>query len=405
MFQRYYPDLTVFIGTPVPNQSLNKDSSARWPNDPLMVDGVLRVKYLVKEWVYGLVKPPGTLEMISYDHYGAFPFMDSKYALLYVYKNRHGSYTQERYSYYNVYPTNNGGWAGPPDAWRWDRDTVNLKPQIMPYIDSVKKKMHIYEDSLYFPDELEEMGEWYPEPYYYLNRFDMVTMYGNDVIDLFKHEKGLLLKSAIFDEKYVDANGVLHFPDIEEDDGIESDEKQKPVEVESPKELKLTLKQFKLFGGFYNELVRASQSDDMINFNLLLLPEIRVCDSVINKSDFSIRFLPDIKGYLRKYRRVVNYEKFKERDWKEWYEHDSKRHTVLKDSIGNNFENFYWTRPDKSWIRPKIDFQDDQNELFVLEYFTPQRNEQKEYYLHFVLRNGQFYLYGMHFSRMRDCYR
>jgi hypothetical protein len=112
MFQRYYPDLTVFIGNPVPNQSLNKDSSAHWPNDPFMADGVLRVKYLVKEWVYGLEKPPDTLEMISYDHYSAFPFLDSKYAMLYVYKNRYGSYTQERYRYHNVYPTIGGGWAG-----------------------------------------------------------------------------------------------------------------------------------------------------------------------------------------------------------------------------------------------------------------------------------------------------
>lgn len=75
MFHRYYPDLTVFIGTPVPDQSLNKDSSARWPNDPFMADGVLRVKYLVKEWVYGLEKPPDTMEMISYVHYGSFSYL------------------------------------------------------------------------------------------------------------------------------------------------------------------------------------------------------------------------------------------------------------------------------------------------------------------------------------------
>ncbi len=402
MFIRYYPDLTVFIGTPVPDQALNKDSSAQWANDPFMVDGVLRIKYLVKEWVYGLEKPPDTIEMFSYDHYGAFPFLNSEYALLYVFKNKEGKYIQERYSYYNVYPTTHGGWAGPPNAWRWHRDSVNLKPRIMPYVDSIKIKMHVFEDSTYFPDELEQMEEDYPKPYYYLNKFDMVTMYGHDVRELFNYEKSSLIKQAIFDEKYVDENGEVHFPDDEINLPVDSNDKQQ--EEEEPKELKLTLNQFKVFGKFYNELVRALKEDDSVILSQLILPEIRVNDSFVNKSDFSKRFIPHIKEYFLKYRRVLNWQKFKEKDWNEWYEIDSERHTILKDSIGSNFKN-YWIWPDKKWIMPNLDFQNPQYELYVLEHFDPQRNQQKEFYLHFVLRNGQFFLFGMHFSRMRDCYK
>ena len=388
MFQRYYPDLTVFIGTPVPNQSLNKDSSARWPNDPFMADGVLRVKYLVKEWVYGLEKPPDTLEMISYDHYSAFPFLDSKYAMLYVYKNRYGSYTQERYRYHNVYPTIGGGWAGPPEAWRWFRDSNHLVPKTMSYIDSVRVPMHVFEDSTYFPDELAEMQESFPSPYYYLNRFDMVTMYGNEAIELFNYEKSQLIASTIFDEKYVDENGVVSVPDVELAPANEEKVNQ------SPRELTLTVDQFRALEIFYYTLIRALKSDDSERLNPLLLPELKVCDSVWSRKAFSVKFLPQIKDRFQKYR-DYNFEKLKAKQWKAWYAAHRKNYWVLK--TGNEFEN--------DWIKANLDFQNPQNELFVLENYYPQNEDQKEFYLHFVLRNGQFFLYGMHFTRMRHCYR
>ncbi len=390
MFIRYYPDLTVFIGTPVPNQKLNKDSSARWPNDPFMVDGVLRVKYLVKEWVYGLEKPPDTLEMISYDHYGDFPFLDSKYAMLYVYKNRYGSYTQNRYRYHNVYPTIGGGWAGPPETWKWFRDSNHLIPKIIPYIDSVRVRMHVFEDSTYFPDELADIRESYPEPYFYLNKFDVVTMYGNDVLELFYYEKGQLIESAIFDEKYVDENGVVTIPDVELSANQGADEgilPAKPV---------LTLDEFKLFQQFKATFINAVKAGDTARLETLLQPELWVCDSVFDKRSFLRKFIRPIQVPYSRYR-VLGFRKIKEKNWKAWYEVGREKYLVFKDFTGDEFVD--------KWVHPNFNFSDPQNEIFVMENYYPQNEDQKEFYLHFVLRNGQFYLYGMHFSRMRHCYQ
>jgi hypothetical protein len=390
MFQRYYPDLTVFIGTPVPNQSLKKDSSALWPNDSFMVDGVLRVKYLVKEWVYGLEKPPDTIEMISYDHYGDFPFLDYEYAMLYVYKNSYGSYTQEKYRYHPVYPMLDGGWASPPIGWRSGFDTNKIVPKIMPYLDSVKIGLYIFEDSTYFPDELEDIFFTYPASYFYLNRFDVVTMYGNDIIELFNKEKGQLLESAIFHEKYVDENGAVTVP---EDESIEIYEKKIR---QLPKQPELAFNQFKLYKKFYNELIGGFKSNETERIHQWLLPEIRVCDSVWKKDTFLVRFLPQINERFQKFR-LFDLEKVTKKEWKKWYAVSSKQYIVLKDSLGGEFNN--------DWIKPNLDFQNPQNELFVVESYYPKGDEQNEFFLHFVLRNGQFSLYGMHFTRMRHCYR
>jgi hypothetical protein len=391
MFNRYYPNLTVFIGTPVPGQLLNKDSSAQWPNDPFMVDGVLRVKYLVKEWVYGIQQPPDTLEMISYDHYGAFPFLESKYAMLYAYQNKNGNYTQYRYKYHSVYPTIGGGWAGPPETWRWFRDSNHLVPRVMPYVDSVRISMHVFEDSMYFPDELANIRESYPDPYYYLNRFDVVTMYGNEVLELFNYEKGLLIEQAIFDEKYVDENGVVSIPDVE---------LSMVNEVNSdilPAKPKLSFNQFKQYILFKNSFIKAIKANDTVMIKALLLPEIWVCDSVFVQKAFIDKFMDKIQIPFSKYK-DFNYNKFKNKQWKAGYKNDRNYFVVLKDSLGNEF-NYYM-------VKPNLQFSDVKNELFVIEtYILNIEHDHPHFYLHFVLKEGRFFLYGMHFPFMRQCYR
>lgn len=389
MFLRYYPNLTVFIGTPLPNQSLNKDSSARWPNDPFMVDGVLRIKYLVNEWVYGLEKPPDTIEMISYDHYGDFPFLDTKYAMLYVYKWPDGRFSQLRYKYHSVYQTTDGGWAGPPEAWSWDRDTNHLIPRIMHYSDTVKIRMLIYDDSTYFPDELEEMQESYPTPYYYLNKFDMLTTYGNDVLELFNYEKGRLMESAIFDEKYVDENGVVSIPDvILNSSNIDS--------YEPPVKSELDLDQFIKYKTFYYTFQRALKSEDWISLKNMLLPQLQVCDSIWDREAFADKFFPEIRVIFLRVKKF-KIEKVKAKHWKSWHTEGQHYYKIYKDSLNISFNH--------KWTNPILDFENRENELFVLENYYPQNKEQKEFYLHFVLRGGKFYLYGMNFTRMRDCYR
>lgn len=390
---RYYPNLTVFIGTPVPDQRLNKDSTAHWPNDIFMSDGVLRIKYLVKEWVYGLEKPPDTLEMISYDHYSSFSFLNSKYAMLYVYKNRQGSYTQQRYKYHNVYPTIGGGWAGPPEVWMWYIDSNHLVPRIMPFMDSIRIRMHVFEDSTYFPDELADMREAFPEPYFYLNQFDMITMYGNEILELFDYTKRELIETAIFDERNADENGVITVPDVELSEVNEVNEEN---DTESPKELNLDIDQFKAYMTFYYTLIRVLKSNDFIKLNQLLLPELTVCDSVWSRSKFIQKFIPIIKERFQR-SKDFKFEKLKAAEWKGFYEVHIKNYTVIKDSLGHEFTN--------DWIKPKLDFKLPQNELFVLNNYFPGDSEQKEFNLHLVFRNGQFYLFGMHFTRMRHCYR
>lgn len=391
MFNRYYPNLTVFIGTPVPGQLLNKDSSAQWPNDSFMVDAALRVKFLVKEWVYGIERPPDTLEMISYDHYGAFPFLDTKYAMLYVYQNRNGNYTQYRYKYHSVYPTIGGGWAGPPETWRWFRDSNHLVPRIMPYVDSVRVRMHVYEDSMYFPDELADIQGAYPDPYYYLNKFDVVTMYGNDVLELFNYEKKLLIEQAIFDEKYVDENGIVSIPDVELSTVNEVNSDILPAKP------KLSFEQFKQYFLFMGSFIKAIKANDTAMIKALSLPEIWVCDSVFTQRAFIDKFIGKIKIPFSKSKNF-NYTKMKNEHWKAWYKQDRNYFDVLKDSLGNEFSYYM--------VKPNLQFSDAKNELFVIEtYILNIEHDHPFFYLHFVLRQGRFFLYGMHFPFMRQCYR
>jgi hypothetical protein len=72
---KYYPDLTVFIGSLVEGQDIKRDSFTKWsPDQYRWVDAVLNVKYKVHRVVWGLEAPPDILDITSYDFFGDFAF-------------------------------------------------------------------------------------------------------------------------------------------------------------------------------------------------------------------------------------------------------------------------------------------------------------------------------------------
>jgi hypothetical protein len=95
---KYYPDLTVFIGSLVEGQDIKRDSFTKWsPDQYRWVDAVLNVKYKVHRVVWGLEAPPDILDITSYDFFGDFAFLNYDYVMLYVYKEKDKSNYQHWY--------------------------------------------------------------------------------------------------------------------------------------------------------------------------------------------------------------------------------------------------------------------------------------------------------------------
>lgn len=394
-FNRYYPNLTVFIGELVPNQHIKKDSIVSWPNSHFMSDGFVRVKYLVKEWIYGLEQPPDTIDMISYDHFSSFPFLDTKYAMLYVTKNQDGSYTQLKYRSHPVYPLTHGRWASPPNVYVWQYNTNHLVPRILPYLDSIRIPVGLYPDSTFFPDELKLISLKYPKPYYYLHNTEIVSVYGNDVIEIFEKDKAELLASARFDEKYVDENGVVHLPTPPTIDSITL------IEVEENDMLSeydkiLPLENFKTYAMFRIRFHLAIKHKRIEELKQMMLTELMVCDSTYTQDEFIKFFLPVISYPFEK-STARNFENFTKKNWQEFYLEIYNSLVILKDSLGSYNES--------ERVIPNLNFSNPLYELYIIDNYHPKENHQKEFNFDFVLKEGRFFLYGIHFSTMRDCYK
>ncbi len=384
---KYYPNLTVFIGSMVEGQDIKRDSFTKWsPDQYRYVDAVINVKYKVHQWVYGEEKPPDTLTLTSYDFSGEFEFLDYDFVMLYVYKEEDKTTYQHWYRHNKLFPTKNGRWAGPPPRDWFYEDSVEkskLNLRVMPYEDMARIKLFVYPDSIYYEDELEPLIKWcFPPDIFKMVGFEMVTDLGNYETEIFEYEKNDLIKYAIFKENNYNFNDLMDAEPI-----VVKRRYKKEKSLLSKKESYALVK-------FHYDFLDAIKTRDTVNLKQWISSEISVCDSVYSQAKFLEICFPTIAE------RIDSHYVYKYASKKPW--------SVLKDKYGpyafyqlnvqsvNEFEQV------ENKYRKGVSYKD---KIYITYPVRDQEPFQKILYFIYVLRKGKFYLYGVDYEQMRDCCR
>lgn len=99
-------------------------------------DAEVNTTFQILEIVHGDFKH-NEIEVTSFDHFGRFPFLTSKYALMYVGKSQN-RYFQHKYQFDPVYKTKDTRWAG-CGAWPVNKtahpDAIEKEPERVGFVD------------------------------------------------------------------------------------------------------------------------------------------------------------------------------------------------------------------------------------------------------------------------------
>lgn len=151
-------------------------------------DSAFLAKYKVIDKYYGDCLKD-IIEFKVFDHYGDPPFSKYKFALLFVsfYK---GKFYHEKYQYFDLYKTKDGEWASPYPTGDYQHE-YNRKTSIKP------EKIEFADDVYYDVSGMDkkEVKEWYPAPYYQIDRGKARAVYGNYIPELFKLKRNGILKA------------------------------------------------------------------------------------------------------------------------------------------------------------------------------------------------------------------
>jgi hypothetical protein len=387
---KYYPDLTVFIGSLVEGQNIKRDSFTKWSADQYrMVDAVINVKYKVHKLIYGTEALPDTVEITSHDFLGDFEFLDYDYVMLYVYKDENKATYQHWYRHNKLFRTKDGRWAGPPPRdWIYGDSVERRKLNVrrMPYEDMARIKLFVYDDSIYYEDELEPLFKWdFPPSVYKMVGFEMVTDLGNYEIELFEYKAKSLIEKAIYDENPPARDSLLY---------NEPDVISVPYRQREKKGLLSKRETYRLIQ-FQEDFLDAIKTRDTLKLMQQFSPDIVVCDSVYTRSKFFEICFPSIAD------RIDSHYVYKYPVKKPW--------SVLKGSTGPytyyqlNVElGTYFNQDEESKYRKGVVYQD---KIYISHRIYDQNPALKRLTFLYVLRNGSYYLFGVDYFSMRDCCR
>lgn len=145
-------------------------------------------KYRVLEPVYGVFNRE-VIEFTVFDHYGNPRFAEHRHVLLYV-EYHDGKYYHSKYMYSPLYKTVKGRWAGPYDAYDYNHENnrkLAIKPEIIDFADQVTV------DISEVPPE--QVGQFYPAPYYRIEGLKAIAVYGNYLPELFRLKQHGVLRA------------------------------------------------------------------------------------------------------------------------------------------------------------------------------------------------------------------
>jgi hypothetical protein len=168
--------LYVFVGEKIKLERF--DANKREEVSPgvfkvtMSMDNAYMARYKVLENVYGNYGRD-TIEFEVYDHYGEPPFASYENVFLFV-SEHNGKLYHEKYQYFDVYRTKDGGWASPGYPYRFE-------PEMN------KKKITFQQVEFEEPVTLEKaIGR---------KKYKSVVREGTEVKDLFEIKKDGVLKA------------------------------------------------------------------------------------------------------------------------------------------------------------------------------------------------------------------
>ncbi|MGF2411472.1 hypothetical protein [Ferruginibacter sp.] len=168
--------LFVFVGKKIFVEQAPQDSNS--------MDAQFKAKYKILERIYGTFQND-TIEFEVYDHYGIPGFSHYDNVLLFVSEFK-GKYYHEKYQYFDVYPTEEGKWAGVYHDFMGN-DALPPTKQI-----SFVKDVYLPRTIINNDGELVHLK--YSAPYYKIVGNSAHPLYGYSVEELFEIKKNGVLK-------------------------------------------------------------------------------------------------------------------------------------------------------------------------------------------------------------------
>ena len=181
--------LLVFVGEKIELRYIKPITESNDTNVIVKLDREYYAKYKILQLINGSYKSD-TIEFTVYFHYGKKPeFSKYKTVLLFV-SEYEGKLYHEKYQYFDLYMTESGRWASPYPVVDYNhsfKDSITVMPKKIPFVGKVyysAKKM-----------SADDIKEWFPQPYYRMEKKRAIAVYGNYVEDLFKLKQQTVLKA------------------------------------------------------------------------------------------------------------------------------------------------------------------------------------------------------------------
>ncbi len=112
-------DFIVFVGQKISVEEFQLPAC----DQCVIMDEAFHAYYRIMQKVYGTY-PDANIRFDAFDHYGRPAFADYEYVLLFVRKDVDGKWRHEKYQYFPVYETQDGGWAGCGSANRFEHPSI-----------------------------------------------------------------------------------------------------------------------------------------------------------------------------------------------------------------------------------------------------------------------------------------
>lgn len=150
------------------------------------MDSEFEAEYRILQEVYGDYEAD-TMRFKVFDHYGAPVFSQYSHVLLFV-SEYCGRLYQEKYQYFELFPTADGRWASPGDPYRYDNyHRKDLKARSIAFADSV-----FYDLS---PFNRAYIEKHFPEPYFRIEGQKAIPLMGAYIDDLITVKREGVLKA------------------------------------------------------------------------------------------------------------------------------------------------------------------------------------------------------------------
>lgn len=163
------PELFVFIGKRIQVQA---DGYPYYCDRTLIpFDHRFMAKYEVLNNVHEQL-PTDQIEFEVYDHYGSPAFAKTDLVMLYVLKFC-DRYIHLKYQYERVVKTEDGTWLVPLKPWAYKY--LDSIPEIRPVRINADRNLST---SIYPSISSDSLKKWYPQPYYEVENFKVISNYG-----------------------------------------------------------------------------------------------------------------------------------------------------------------------------------------------------------------------------------